>query len=181
MVRLAIIGGSGAGKSTLARRLGAALAVPVHHIDMMYWQNGWVVRDQQALAALATAALEQEHWVFDGFPGRFWHSHGDNLDTLIFLDVPYFTRFWRVITRSFKNGRHRGPDNAGNLAGLFRRKFIYNWLFGWHLKAHWRCKRLLDSAPQNVRRVHLPNAQAIEKYMAEITLKRRAQNRNKPD
>ena len=143
--------------------------MPVHYVDTMYWQEGWIARDEPAFVELATEALEQESWVFDGFPGQCWQSHGDSLDTLIFLDVPYFTRFWRVLKRSFKNGRERGRDNAGNLAGIFRRKFIYNWLFGWHLRAHWRCKRLLNKAPENVRRVHLSNAQAVESYVAGIT------------
>ena len=171
MVRIAIIGGSGAGKSALARRLGAALNVEVHHIDKMYWQCGWVVRNKTDFMALATNALEKESWIFDGFPGQCWETHGHTLDTLVFLDVPYFKRFWRVMARSVKNGKNRGPDNAGNLAGIFRKAFIYNWLLGWHLRAHWRCIEVLENVPTNVRRVHLAGELSLESYVADLEQK----------
>ena len=165
---MAIIGGSGAGKSTLARRLGAVLGVRVHHIDQMYWQDNWQLRDEREFSALAMAALEQENWVFDGYPAQFRKTHGDQLDALIFLDTPYFVRLWRVLSRSVKNGKKRGSDNAGNLAGVFRREFIYHWLFGWHLKAHWRCKAILDRAPDNVKRVHLRNSKEVAQFLASL-------------
>lgn len=39
--RLLVIGGPGSGKSTLAVRLGAALGLPVVHLDAHFWRPGW--------------------------------------------------------------------------------------------------------------------------------------------
>jgi adenylate kinase family enzyme len=39
--RIAVIGSPGAGKSTLARELGAALGLPVYHLDRLLWRPHW--------------------------------------------------------------------------------------------------------------------------------------------
>ncbi|WP_229907829.1 hypothetical protein [Amycolatopsis oliviviridis] len=41
MRRIMVVGCSGAGKSTFSRRLGAALDLPVTHLDRLYWRPGW--------------------------------------------------------------------------------------------------------------------------------------------
>ena len=41
MKRIAIIGCGGSGKTTLATQLGAALGLPVHHLDRLFWRAGW--------------------------------------------------------------------------------------------------------------------------------------------
>ncbi len=168
MVRIAIIGGSGAGKSTLARCLGTALGTEVHHIDKMYWQSGWNKRDEAEFVAMATEVLDTESWIFDGFPGQCWETHGHLLDILVFLDTSYFIRLWRVLSRSVKNGRSRGVDNSGNFWGIFRKQFIYNWLFGWHLKAHKRCLAVLKNAPTDAKRVHLTAESDINSFVSDI-------------
>ncbi|MGI4789951.1 MAG: hypothetical protein ACRYFS_14005 [Janthinobacterium lividum] len=40
MKRAAVIGPGGAGKSTLARQMGEKLALPVVHLDVVYWHEG---------------------------------------------------------------------------------------------------------------------------------------------
>ncbi|MDP2124712.1 MAG: topology modulation protein, partial [Parvibaculum sp.] len=42
MQRILVIGCSGGGKSTLARALGEKLALPVVHLDVLFWKPGWV-------------------------------------------------------------------------------------------------------------------------------------------
>lgn len=48
MERILIIGSPGAGKSTLSRELARRTGLPVHHLDRLYWNPGWVETDKQA-------------------------------------------------------------------------------------------------------------------------------------
>ena len=53
--RIAIIGCGGSGKSHLARQLGTALAIPVAHLDALYYDSEW-----NALPADRFAELQRE-------------------------------------------------------------------------------------------------------------------------
>ena len=168
MTRIAIIGGSGAGKTTLAGQIGAACGLTVHHIDQIYWQKAWVPRGDSAFFEMASKALSQESWVFDGFPAKFWESHSQTLDMIIFIDEPYPKRLWRVLARAARRRKDGDADISGHLSEVFRRKFVYNWLFGWHLKARKRCLQRLDSTPDNVIRVHLKGKKACALFFGNL-------------
>lgn len=166
MTKIAIIGGSGAGKSTLAGRLSQQLGLTVHHIDKMYWKPNWVKRDEAEFLALAKEVVDQESWIFDGFPAQFWQSHGPALDMVILVDTNYFVRFWRVINRDMKDSKNPRADGPENCSGIFRREFFRQWLFGWHRHAGRRCRKVLHNAPENVAKMHLKSARAADDFIA---------------
>jgi adenylate kinase family enzyme len=66
MQRSEIIGCSGAGKSTLARALGVKLGLPVHHLDRLLWQPGWVETARTSWRALQAELCAQPAWIIDG-------------------------------------------------------------------------------------------------------------------
>lgn len=171
MTKIAIIGGSGAGKSTLALRLGQQLNLTVHHIDKMYWRPNWQKRGESDFLAAAKDVLDQESWVFDGYPAQFWQNHAQALDMVIFVDTNYFVRFWRAFSRDFKNNNKTRPDGPEDCKGVFRREFFHNWLVGWHRNAHRRCLSILHSAPVNVRKIHLTSAKAADTFLADCAKK----------
>ena len=168
MKRIAIIGGSGAGKTTLARKIGRVLGLPVHHIDKFYWLRPWEKRSEPEFTAMTQAALAQEAWVFDGFPGKNRNTSAQTLDMMIFIDEPYFKRLWRVIARCAQHRKAPDEDIAETCAGLLTVRYIRSWLFGWHFKAHWRCKTVLMSTPPNVTRVHLKGTREVDAFLADL-------------
>jgi len=166
--KIAIIGGSGAGKSTLALQVGKALALEVHHIDSMFWCNGWEVRDKAEFLAKVEDVLAKDSWIFDGFPKECWATHAATLDMLIFVDTPYFQRFWRVVKRSYKQGQNGPPGRSGLAYVMLRKKFVYNWLFGAHRHARQRCNRNFKNAGGNMVKVRLEGAKSVNKFLAEL-------------
>jgi adenylate kinase family enzyme len=64
--RVLVIGGPGAGKSTLAARLGAALGLPVVHLDAHFWRPGWQESPRPEWAARVAELAAAERWVMDG-------------------------------------------------------------------------------------------------------------------
>jgi adenylate kinase family enzyme len=66
MQRIMIIRQPGSGKSRLARQVGARLGLPVHHIDHIHWQSGWIERDRAEKGRMCLAIEAQPAWVFEG-------------------------------------------------------------------------------------------------------------------
>jgi adenylate kinase family enzyme len=60
MQRIIIIGNAGSGKSTLARRLSACLALPVIHLDMLFWEAGWKQPEAEVFRDRVRAAISVE-------------------------------------------------------------------------------------------------------------------------
>jgi adenylate kinase family enzyme len=69
MTRVAIIGNGGGGKSTLAKRMGAALGLPVYTVDDVQWQPGWARTPAAEVARRHAAWLQEPSWIIDGWGG----------------------------------------------------------------------------------------------------------------
>jgi adenylate kinase family enzyme len=102
--RIAIIGPGGAGKSMLARELGRRLDLPVIHLDVLFWQPGWVEPDRDEWEALNRQLVEGERWIIDGNYGGTMEIRLAAADAIVFLDPPPLLAVWRVIWR-----RRAGP------------------------------------------------------------------------
>ena len=59
MKRILIMGCAGCGKSTLAKELGQILILPVYHLDVYYWQPGWVETEKEIFIAKQEEILKE--------------------------------------------------------------------------------------------------------------------------
>ena len=128
MERIAILGCPGGGKSTLARALGKRLALPVIHIDTLYWQPGWTAPDEATFRARMTEALAGDRWVVDGNFSATFDLRLPRAEMVIVIEQPR----WRCLWGAFKRwliwrGRNR-PDLASNCPEKFDPEFYrYIW------------------------------------------------------
>ena len=87
--RITIWGNSGSGKSTLAELAGRHLALPVFHLDLIAWEQGWRFRDEPTFLGAQRLWVEQPRWIIEGVGGwtglleRFRHA-----DLIVHLDTP---------------------------------------------------------------------------------------------
>ena len=119
MERVVVLGPGGAGKTELATALARRTGLPLVHLDVLFWREGWVPTPRdEALRHLATEAAG-ERWILDG---NFLEAVGEGdsrferADTVIFLDLPRRTCLWRVLKRVIRDrGRARPdlPDGCG--------------------------------------------------------------------
>ncbi len=119
MQRIMVIGGPGSGKSTLARRIGHRLDLPVYHLDQLTFESGWVerphdVRDRELANIVAGA-----HWVIDGNYARTWHMRLQRADVVVWIDIPLWTRVWRVLRRSWQFRGQTRPDLPAGCPEVF--------------------------------------------------------------
>ena len=107
MRRIVILGCAGSGKSTLARLLGERLALPVFHLDQMFWQPGWVKPSDELFDRRVREAVVGESWVIEGnYDRRSFKWRLPRADTLIWMDMPRMTCLRRVLGRTWR-GVHR--------------------------------------------------------------------------
>jgi adenylate kinase family enzyme len=119
--RIAVLGGAGAGKSTLARRLGAALGLPVIHLDRLAYGPAWTRRAPDALRADLGPALERGAWIVEGTYGEASALTLPAADLVLWLDQPPWLRLFRAWR---KTAIHRGRPRADRPDGCEER-------FGW--------------------------------------------------
>lgn len=112
MRRILVIGSGGSGKSSFARRLGTQLALPVIHLDRLYWQPGWVEPPAAQWAKQLDELTRQEAWVLDGNYSKTLAARLQACDAVVFLDRPRLVCLWRVLARGLRYFGRCRPDMA---------------------------------------------------------------------
>ncbi len=88
MQRAIVIGCPGSGKSTFARALQSLTGLPLHHLDMLYWNADRTTVEKEVFRARLAEVIAKDRWIIDGnyastMPWRMQHC-----DTVFFLDYP---------------------------------------------------------------------------------------------
>ena len=102
--KLYILGGSGSGKSTLAEKISLTHNLPHIKLDDIVWQNiqQHKLRDAHDRDQRFAEQVNQDRWILDGIFWDPWIRPGlEAADQIIVLDIPEFTRHYRVIKRHF--------------------------------------------------------------------------------
>lgn len=88
MKKIIIIGCPGSGKSTFARALHDKTGIPLHHLDMMFWNADRTTVEKNVFLERLSAAMEQDEWIIDGNYGSTIERRLAACDTVFFLDYP---------------------------------------------------------------------------------------------
>lgn len=164
-----ILGGPASGKSTLARQLGAALELPVYHMDQIHWQPGWTERPMEQRAELARAIEVTEAWVFEGSLGATNAHRLSRATSVIYLDLPLPLRLWRALLRSI---RYRGqtrpdlPDGCPERLGIETLRFL-NYIARTHRPNRRRMAALLAERPE-VPLYHLKTPAEVRAFLTAL-------------
>ncbi len=99
--RIAVIGRAGAGKTTVALALGAALGLPVVHLDPLAWASGWRPVPAADFDARHAAAIAGDAWVLDGgyLSRAGWAGRLARADVVVLVEAPLHVCLWRIVRR----------------------------------------------------------------------------------
>lgn len=164
MQRVMIIGQPGSGKSTLAREIGAITHLPVIHIDHIHWRAGWIERTGAEKDVLCAEVHAQERWIFEGGRSSTWPERLARADTLIWIDLAWPRRVWRVVRRTLRyHGRNR-PDLPAGCPERFNREFFE---FIWRTRhvGRDRARTTFDTAPADKTKVRLSGSRSARRYL----------------
>jgi adenylate kinase family enzyme len=126
--RVAVIGSGGAGKSRFARELGERTALPVIHLDRLYWKPGWVPMPEDEWRAVHAELIEPDRWIIDGNYGSTMEQRIAVADTVVFLDLPRLDCIRGALQRQWRWRRGGRPDAAEGLRERIDLKFLW-WIF----------------------------------------------------
>ena len=161
-----ILGQPGSGKSTLAQALGAKTGLPVVHIDHIHWQPGWIERSREEKTRLCHEVEAHEVWIFEGGHSATWANRLARAQMVIWIDLPFGLRLWRVIKRTLVwQGRPR-PDLPEGCNEGFHTETLPFWQFMWRTRhtARDRIALLIAAAPAEKTVVHLRSRAEVARF-----------------
>ena len=88
MKKVIVIGCPGSGKSTFSKKLHKITGIPLHHLDMMYWNADKTAVYKTVFYKRLSNAISTSEWIIDGNYSSTMELRLNACDTVIFLDYP---------------------------------------------------------------------------------------------
>ncbi|WP_213807556.1 adenylate kinase [Granulicella sp. dw_53] len=130
MQRVLILGCPGSGKSTLARTLSTRMALPLIHLDQLYWSPGWVEPERHQWQQQIAEVLANPSWIIDGNYGGTVAMRLAAADTAILLDLPRSLCLRRALQRILLSWGRVRSDMAKGCPERLEWSFLsYIWNF----------------------------------------------------
>ncbi|MCB0421279.1 MAG: hypothetical protein KDD61_09795 [Bdellovibrionales bacterium] len=111
--RILVVGCSGSGKSTLTRHLENIFDLPAIHMDIHFWNSGWVETPANVWREKVEGLVDQPRWIMDGTFANSFDLRMPRAEAIVILDFPPLLCLWRAFFRvlKYKKSDHR-PDMA---------------------------------------------------------------------
>lgn len=131
--RIHIIGSVGSGKTTLAREISSSRNIPYYELDNVVWERdvaGDIRRTEEQRETFLQSIVEKESWIVEGVHQEEWvtqsfcHAH-----VIVFLDVPYNLRTFRIIKRYILQQLGLEHANYKPSFHIFKKMFQWNKYF----------------------------------------------------
>ena len=168
MERVVVLGPAGGGKTELATGISSRTGLPVVHLDVLFWREGWTPAPRdEALRELA-AASSRDRWILDGNfldeAAGVQDSRFARADTVIFLDLPRRTCLWRVLKRFVPDrGRSRPALPEGCREGIDLATL--RWIWRYPSVDRPRVLALLERLDERVEVHHLRSCSDVRRFL----------------
>lgn len=148
LTKIVILGRPGSGKTTFAQEIGTLLALPVFHVDKIFFKENWKKQDTEIFQKKLKHWCTKPQWVIDGNATSTLKSRLDLADLVILFDFPRLICLYQIFKRRlFKDTTH--DDRA---SGCRERVSFDLILYMWKYKK--RVKLILRELNKNY--PHLP-------------------------
>ena len=166
--KINVIGGGG--KTTLAKALSAKYAYKNIELDFLYFLPGWVEREPEDFKQIVSEALKDsgDKWVVDGnYKAKLQDYVSSRADMVIWLDLPWFLIFRRILVRSVKRLIDR-TKVCGDNTETWRLFFSGNALWWWYITSRKeffeREAKFSEYIPPNTPVIRIKNARQLNNF-----------------
>lgn len=166
MKRILVIGCPGSGKTTFAKQLANKLGLPLIHLDVLHWRDGWQTIPKDEFDRMLIDELVKPNWIIDGNYNRTIPLRLQYCDTVIWLDFPRITCILGALKRVIKNYGKTRPDMGGNCPERFDLEFL-RFIWGFNKTNRERYREMLDNS-DGIKVIVLKSRKEAEKFWEEI-------------
>lgn len=114
--RVLVTGMAGSGKSTFSRSLALKTGTPLIHLDVHFWEPGWVAPSHAVWRDKQRALLAGDAWIVDGNYLETLDVRLERADTIVVLDTPWRTCARRAFLRGLRKPVGEMPDGCHDSA-----------------------------------------------------------------
>ncbi|ENV32052.1 AAA family ATPase [Acinetobacter gerneri] len=141
MKRINVVGTSAVGKTTFSRKLADKLDLKYIELDDLFWLNDWQESSDEDFFQKLQQKIENASngYVIDGNYTRTTHIKWKEIDTVIWLDLPFSMNLFQSIKRAFKRSFYKenlwkNSNNKESFSQLLSRDSIIWWMIKTHAK-----------------------------------------------
>jgi adenylate kinase family enzyme len=174
MQRIVIIGTTGSGKSTLAKRLARLHGLNYVDLDELHHLPGWRERPLEEFRGLLDEATKAERWVVAGnYVGKSADIAWTRADTLIWLDMPFFSNFIELFKRTISRIFTGEEICNGNRESFVTQFFSAESILWWFVKTWYKNTKRFEeifSQPQqypNLRLIRLRSYDESKQFLCD--------------
>ena len=141
MKRINVVGTSASGKSTFSKALAQQLHLTYIELDDLFWLDDWQESSDQAFFKKLQQKIDQasDGYIIDGNYTRTKQIKWKDIDTIIWLDLPFHVNVYRAVKRAIyravsKQKLWNSSNNQETFKKLFSRESIILWMMKTHRK-----------------------------------------------
>ena len=108
--RILVVGASGSGKSHFAQKLSLATMIPFIPTDGLYWTKNWALMSD--IDVISQINFDDDAWIIDGNFDRHWREIWPLADLVVWLNLPFYKVFFRVLLRNINWSITESPWNG---------------------------------------------------------------------
>ena len=135
--RVHVVGTSGSGKTTIAKAIADKLGIKHIELDAIYWQPNWTELSKDVFRERVLEAVEDGDWTTDGNYKDVRDIIWDRVDTIVWLDMPFWPVFLRITWRTIRRiitQEELWNTNTEKLDALFGKYGMPLWVIQTHKK-----------------------------------------------
>lgn len=114
--RVLVTGLAGSGKSTFSRTLAAKTGLPLIHLDLQFWEPGWVAPSEDEWREKQRRVLAGDAWIADGNYHETLDLRLERADTIVVLDTPWLLCAGRALLRGVRKSGGEMPEGCDDSA-----------------------------------------------------------------
>lgn len=174
MKKIIIVGTTGSGKSTLAKKISRLLNSPHVQLDALFWGPNWTEPTDEVFLKRIKESISGHQWIVDGNYARTNHLTWPHADTVIWIDLPFWTSFYQSFKRAVvriitQEELWPGTNNRESLRMLFSKDSILVWFFKtYHSNRRKYLERINDPQWDHLNFIQLRSRYEIRKFLKSI-------------